>query len=97
MDKDSIVMVNLKPVYIEWVDTIGDPETNWKNQEDTDDFFDREDNVVKEVGFIWFENEDYLCLVGKYMPSDDISVTLSSGRTKIPKKWILKRKNLLDD
>lgn len=90
-------MVNLKPVYIEWVDTIGDPETNWKNQEDTDDFFDREDNVVKEVGFIWTENEDYLCLVGKYMPSDDISVTLSSGRTKIPKKWILKRKNLLDD
>lgn len=90
-------MVNLKPVYIEWVDTIGDPETNWKNQEDTDDFFDREDNVVKEVGFIWSENEDYLCLVGKYMPSDDISVTLSSGRTKIPKKWIIKFKNLLDD
>ena len=87
-------IIELKPVYIEWVDTIGDPQNNWKDKNDTDEFFDRDDNIVKEVGFIWNEDDNYINLISKYMPSDDIFITLTSGRTKIPKKWILIRVDL---
>lgn len=81
-------MDDLKLVYVEWVDTIGDPDNGWKDEEGSDDFFERDDNIVRESGFIWCEDDDYICLVGKYMPS--IYNTLSAYRTKIPKKWILK-------
>ena len=83
-------------IYIEWVDTIGDPEQGWKDSDSTDDFFSREDNVVREVGFVWDEDENYLCLVGKYMPSEESSV-LTAHRTKIPKAWIIKRVSLVDN
>ena len=85
-------MNKLYPVYIEWIDTIGDPEGGWKDPEQTNEFFDREDNVVQEVGFVWSEDESFICLVSKLMPSDDTPIT--AGRTKIPKKWILKRQKL---
>jgi len=79
----------LKLVYIEWVDTIGDPDNGWKSEEDSDAFFEREDNIVRETGFVWVEDDDYICLVGKYMPG--LENTISAHRTKIPKRWILKR------
>lgn len=84
-------MKKYKLIYIEWVDTIGDPENGWKDPESTDDFFDRTDNIVKEVGFVYSEDEDYICLIGSYMPGD---IPLTRSRTKIPKKWVLKRKEL---
>jgi hypothetical protein len=80
------------PVYIEWVDTIGDPDGGWKDTEGTDDFFERNDNIVRELGFVWDEDDDFICLISKWMPSDDIPIT--AGRTKIPKKWIIKRQSL---
>jgi len=85
----NLLHEKLKLVYIEWVDTIGDPDNGWKSEDDSDSFFDREDNIVRETGFVWAEDTDYICLVGKYMPSLDL--VLSAHRTKIPKRWILKR------
>ena len=75
-------------IFIKWVDTIGDPEQGWKGDEDTNEFFEREDNVAEEVGFVWEETDDYLCLIGSWMPGE---VPLTRNRTKIPKKWILER------
>ena len=86
---ENLLHENLKLTYIEWVDTIGDGDNGWKNEDQTDDFFEREDNIVREVGFLWYEDDDYLYLVGKYMPS--LNETLSAHRTKVPKAWILKR------
>ncbi len=80
------------PTYIKWVDTITDSDDYWKTVEQTNDFFDRTDNIVHEVGFIWNEDEDFLYLISKYLPSEeDDNLTLTSGRSKIPKKWILER------
>lgn len=86
----NLLHENLKLVFIEWVDTIGDPDNGWKNEDQTEDFFEREDNVVRETGFLWAEDDDYVYLVGKYMPST--GECLSAHRTKIPKAWILSRK-----
>ena len=80
---------NLRLLYIEWVDTIGDSTNVWKGENDTDEFFEREDNIVRETGFLWSEDDDYIYLVGKYMPSG--YEVLSAHRTKIPKRWILTR------
>jgi len=82
----------LDVVYIKWVDTIGDPEGNWKDIEQTDEFFERDDNVVEEVGIVWSEDDDYLCLISKWMPSEEMPIT--AGRTKIPKRWILDRQSM---
>ena len=84
--------MDLVPVFIRWVDTITDSEDNWKNLDQTNEFFERNDNMVYEVGFIWKEDKDFLYLISKYLPSEeDDELTLTSGRTKIPKKWILER------
>jgi hypothetical protein len=80
-------------VYVEWVDVVSDPENGWCDPERTDEFFDRDDMVVKEVGFVWKETEHFLCLLSRYMPSDDVTVT--GHRTKIPKAWILYRENIV--
>lgn len=84
----------MEVVFIKWVDTIGDPEQGWKDPEDTNDFFDRDDNVAEEVGFVWHEDDDYLCLVSSWMPGD---TPITRNRTKIPKKWILERVVLVED
>jgi len=86
---ENLLHENLKLIYIEWVDTVGDPDNGWKTEDQTDEFFEREDNIVRETGFLWYEDKDYLYLVGKYMPS--FNEVLSAHRTKVPKKWILKR------
>jgi hypothetical protein len=86
---ENLLHENLKLVYIEWVDTIGDSNNGWKTERGTDSFFGRRDNIVREAGFVWAEDEDYICLVGKYMPSWE--EVFSAHRTKIPKRWILKR------
>jgi hypothetical protein len=80
---------DLELIYVEWVDTIGDPDSGWKNEEDSEEFFEREDNIVRETGFVFSEDKDYLYLIGKYMPGRENN--LSAHRTKIPKRWILRR------
>jgi hypothetical protein len=84
---ENLLGEKLKLVYLEWIDTIGDSDNGWKCQEDTDSFFERDDNIVRETGFLWGEDADFVYLVGKYMPSPEN--ILSAHRTKIPKKWIL--------
>ena len=79
-------------LYLEWVDAVADPENNWKDPDGTDEFFDRKDNMVRETGFLWHEDDDFVCLISKWMPSDDVPIT--AGRTKIPKRWILKRQKI---
>ena len=83
----------LEVIYIKWIDTVGDPANGWKDEEGTDDFFDRDDNVAEEVGFVWKEDDDYLCLCSGIMPGD---YYLTKHRTKIPKRWILERKSLMN-
>jgi len=81
-------MKKLPAVYVEWVDTIADPENGWKDIEATGEFFDRDDNIARQIGFIFEETDDYLCLVSGYMPSEEMPIYMF--RIKIPKKWILK-------
>lgn len=83
--------MKLKAVYIQWQDVIGDPDKGWKDKEDTDTFFNRTDNLVDEIGFIWKEDKDYLCLCGGYM---DGEIPLTRHRTKIPRSWVTKRINI---
>jgi hypothetical protein len=80
------------PVYIEWVDTIADPDGGWKDPDMTSEFFERQDNLVQQIGFVWEEDDDFLCLISMWMPSEEVPIT--SGRTKIPKRWILKRQKI---
>lgn len=80
--------MELDLIFVKWVDTIADPEAGWKDAESTDEFFERDDNIVHELGFLWDENDDYLFLISSWMPGD---VPITRNRTKIPKRWILSR------
>ena len=79
-------------VYIKWIDTIVDSDVGWKSDEDTDDFFSRDDNVAEDVGFVWSEDKDFIHLIGGMINGD---IPLTHHRSKIPKKWILERKVLM--
>lgn len=89
---ENFLHENLKLIYVEWIDTIGDGDNGWKSEDMTDEFFERDDNIVRETGFLWYEDKNYLYLVGKYMPSR--TEALSAHRTKIPKAWIQTRQIL---
>lgn len=91
MNIQNLTFDKLEMIYVEWVDIVGDPQNGWKDDVDSDKFFEREDNLVKEVGFLWAENDEYIYLVGKYMPGD---VYLSAHRTIIPKGCIKYREVL---
>jgi hypothetical protein len=84
---------HFKLVFVTWCDCVGDPEHIWKNMDQTCEFFERKDNVVCEAGFVFSEDDDFLNLTSRYMPSDEETLT-SGARTKIPKKWILSRVEL---
>lgn len=84
-------MKDCKLLYIKWADAVGDPENGWKDPKSTEEFFERTDNVCHEVGFLFKETKDYICLISWYMPGD---VTLTHHRMMIPKRWVLERREL---
>jgi hypothetical protein len=84
-------MKDPKLVFIKWVDAVGDPENGWKDPDGTAEFFERTDNVCFETGFIFSEDKDYINLVSGYMPGE---VPLYHHRMKIPRRWIIERKEL---
>jgi len=78
-------------IWVHWVDAVGDPENGWKDQERTDEFFDRRDNHGYEVGFLWHEDDEYLDMISGLMPGED---NMTHHRFKLPKAWIVERKEL---
>ncbi len=81
-------------IYIEWCDAISN-NSQWLSVEDAKKWGNNEDWVIKQVGFLIEETEEYLLLAGRINPhnytEDDLKV---DGLLKLPKTWIRKKIDL---
>lgn len=83
-----------KLLYVKWIDAAGPNETGWKFDSDVQEFFDPP-YVIQEVGFLFAENKDYICLVGGYYYNEDEDWDGCCHRVlKIPKGTIIKKIDL---
>ena len=74
----------MKLIYIEWIDAMAD-DIGWKALEDALNWGENVYCMVKELGFVVDDADDYLLLASK------VNGDMISGLMKIPKKYITKR------
>jgi hypothetical protein len=79
-------------VYIEWCDAISKTE-GWESLEDAKNWAKSEDWIIRQAGYLIEDNPKYILLAGQYNPQKETEDQFSN-LTKIPKTWILKRKNI---
>jgi len=80
-------------VYVEWIDACGPTSTGWLLPDQIDAFVGHE-WLVKDIGFIYKESEDYICLVGGFTEEDDVYTATYHRIVSIPKSTIRKRIDL---
>lgn len=81
-------------VYLEWCDAISDT-SRWMSLEDAKEWGNNEDWLIKQIGFLLDETEEYLLLAGRINPHHSTEVDLKvDGLLKLPKTWIRRRIDL---
>lgn len=80
-------------VYIEWCDAI-DGTTGWQTVKDIKEWAKSDEWIIKQVGWIMKETKKYILICSKYNPQGDGYHDMVAFPTKIPKTWIIKRKEL---
>lgn len=85
-------MSKLKLVYIEWCDAVANP--NWFERDQAMKWAQTTEWVIKEVGWILEETDEYLSLASCWKPEDPNTEEQFKLLQKIPKTWIIKRKVL---
>jgi len=75
-----------KILYIEWCDAISKIDDAWTDLEDSLEWGEEAEWIVKEVGFVLKETKQYILLASRHSEGQ------YGGLFKIPKPWILKRK-----
>ena len=78
----------MEKVYIKWIDAMAD-NSGWKTIEDAVEWAETVQIEIDEVGYILEENDEYILLISK------INKDIVSGLTRIPKKYIAERKELI--
>ena len=80
----------MKIVEVTWVD-ISYKDAGWHHWAEVEQFFrDKEENTVIQIGYIYKETDELLCLVDSYFKDDKIYGTTH----KIPKGCIIDIKEL---
>lgn len=77
----------MKLIYIKWIDAVS--YSNWKNKSEIREWIDNHKNeIIEQVAWLIEETDKHLILTSRIC--DDEYGQLQ----KIPKTWILKRRNL---
>jgi hypothetical protein len=79
-------------VVVKWVDA-HEKAQEWDTMEDTLDWAMESNWIVTQVGFVLFENKDYL-LLSSQVCEPEKHVQKAGNATKIPKGWITDRREL---
>jgi len=74
--------------YIEWVDAIAN--TGWMSEGETDDWFKTQSMIVKQVGWIVYEDDECIGMIGRLSEWDG-GVKEYGQLQKIPTTWIKKK------
>ncbi|MFN8290761.1 MAG: hypothetical protein U0U70_10920 [Chitinophagaceae bacterium] len=93
-EQTSNSSLSIPIIYLEWCDAISDG-SGWMSFFKAKEWGNNEDWVIRQVGFLLNETEEYLLLAGRVNPhnvtEDDLKV---DGLLKIPKTWVRKRIDL---
>lgn len=78
-----------KPVIVIWRDIT--TKNGWNEQEEIDAYImDEKENIVYQVGFLYEEDDQQICLLNSYFYGQDLLGDL----TKIPKGCVIEIKKL---
>lgn len=83
----------MKIFYLEWCDAYGMP-ASWQPKDHILDWAKTEEWVVKEVGYLLEENDEYLIFANQ-VAHEGTEEEVYAGITKIPKTFIRKRVELI--
>ncbi len=85
----------MRLIYIEWEDAIA--TSAWYSKEELEKWHNEDRCIVKEVGWVYKENKNYITLVSRISTDNRFSTGVEDtyGHVqKIPRTWIRKRKDL---
>jgi hypothetical protein len=78
-----------KPVIVTWRDIT--TKNGWNDQDEIDSYImDVDENIVHQVGFLYEEDDQQICLLNSYFSGQDLLGDL----TKIPKGCVITKKEL---
>ena len=85
-------MINKYPlIYLEWCDAFTKEDKSWYNYDEIIDWADNHDWIIRQVGFLIKETDEYILLCAQLNPQSEGGMMLGLT-TKIPKTWIRKKK-----
>ena len=82
----------MKLIYIEWEDAHA--RSGWHTEEEMESYHSGERAIVKEIGWVYKENPQYLTLYSRVIDWKEYNDTQYGLLQKIPKTWIRKRKTI---
>jgi hypothetical protein len=78
-----------KPVIVTWRDIT--TKNGWNDQDEIDSYImDLDESIVHQVGFLYEEDDQQICLLNSYFSGQDLLGDL----TKIPKGCVIEIKKL---
>lgn len=81
----------MKLIYLEWADAISSGCV-WITKDELEDWLDTSEWIIKQVGFVLKETDEFILLASHYKPEDKWGEEQYGHLQKIPKTWIRKRK-----
>ena len=95
--KKAIKRKDQKLIYIKWLDAHS--SGGWHTPESLQDFLDKEECVVENVGWVFYEDKKEICMCARRIAWDRDTTPKESEfgmLQKIPKSWIIDRKILME-
>jgi hypothetical protein len=71
-------VIERRIVLVEWEDILA-TDTNWRDENDAQDWVDESESIVRQVGFLLSKDENYISLLCSYLPE-----TAVGSVTRIP-------------
>lgn len=83
----------MKLIYIEWCDAVASG-TEWSSSQVVKEWGEKTTWIVKECGWVVEENKDYIVIASCWKEADELMDEQFKHLMKIPKPWIVKRKEI---
>lgn len=77
--------------YVEWEDAIA--HTGWMSKKESDEWFDEQTMIIKQVGWIVMEEKNYIGMVGRKSEWSEQEEEYGLLQ-KIPRTWIRRKVKL---
>jgi len=82
-----------KLVYLEWCDAIASG-MDWTYTDIVMEWGEKSNWVVRECGWLISETKEYIVIASTWKPEDELCQEQFKQLMKIPKTWIIRRKDI---